>query len=156
MNPVQIDADFSKLEALIKDLHSEHFVDIGILGAANYKDGATIAGVGAVHEFGSINGNIPERSFIRMPLEKSQGEIDKKIRDSHWLDMLIREKTGQIFRLIGIECVAAIQSSFDTRGFGTWQPITEQTVQRKGGSDAILIDEGTLRKHITFEVGGGK
>jgi hypothetical protein len=156
MNPVQIDADFSKLEALIKDLHSKHYCDVGILGSANYENGATIASIGAIHELGSISGNIPERSFIRMPLEKNQGEIDKKIRDSHWLDMLTREKTGQIFKLIGIECVAAIQSAFDTRGYGTWQPITEKTKQRKGGSDAILIDEGTLRKHITFEVGGGK
>ena len=50
-----VSGDFSKLEALIKDLGKKHYVDIGILGESNktVEGGLTLAGIGAVHEFGT-------------------------------------------------------------------------------------------------------
>lgn len=148
-----VKGDFSKLESLIKKLETKKYVDVGILGGASYEAGATIAGIGAVHEYGSISGNIPERSFIRMPLETKGKEINKKLAPK-FQKLIEKQDIDKLLTLIGIECEGVIQAAFDTGGYGTWQPILEKTAERKGGSHAILIDDGTLRKSITSRVGG--
>jgi phage gpG-like protein len=153
---MQIEGDFSALEKLIKELKSSHYVDVGVLGEASYENGVTVAAIGAVHEFGSLSGNIPERSFIRMPLEKKQGEIAESITKSNkWQALAEKQDIKGLFKIIGIACEGAIQEAFDTGGFGTWQALEQSTIDAKG-SESILIDEGTLRKSITSEAGKGK
>lgn len=144
---MEVKSDFKLLEKILKNLKGKHYVDIGILGEQKMKDGASIAGIGAVHEFGSISKNIPERSFIKMPIEQNQSEIAKDVNKNFQKNI----ETGnikQIFTDIGISAEAQIQDAFDTSGFGQWQDIKQETKDRKG-SDSILIDEGTLRKAIT-------
>jgi phage gpG-like protein len=153
-----VQGDFSKLEKLVKELGTDYYVDVGIIGEnTETESGLTIAGIGAVHEFGTDKagrGNstvIPERSFIRMPLNKKQGHIQKQVEgrlEAH----LARGDVKAVFKDIGIAAEGAIQEAFDTRGFGTWKDNAESTVQKKG-SDAPLIDDGTLRKSISSEVG---
>jgi phage gpG-like protein len=154
MSTLQVKGDFSKLENLIKKLKTPYYCDVGILGEASYEDGATIAGIGAVHELGSISGNIPQRSFIVMPIETKQADIAKKL-DSKWEGKLESQDIRGLFIEMGILCEAAIQEAFDTKGFGSWKPIEEATKKRKKGSDAILIDKGILSNSITSEVGQG-
>lgn len=146
---MDVEADFSKLEKLIKELDSNYYCDVGILGAASYEDGATLAGVGAVHEFGSIDGNIPQRSFIIMPITDKQEEIQKEL-EKVWQKYAEQGKIKELFTLIGISCEAQIQAAFDTGGFGQWKALKEATI----GSSSILIDQGFLRKGITSKVGG--
>jgi phage gpG-like protein len=155
-----ISGDFSKLDKLVKNLKSNYYVDIGILGAQSSTEGGlTIAGIGAVHEFGTDKagrGNktkIPERSFIRMPLEVKQSEITKAVEKR--LEQLLGEGDIEgIFRLIGIAGEAQIQEAFDSQGFGNWEPNAESTATQKG-SATPLIDDGTLRKSITSKTGKG-
>jgi hypothetical protein len=156
-----VTGDFSKLENLVKNLGKKFYTDIGILGAGGKtaKGGITLAGMGAVHEFGTDKagrGNktkIPERSFIRDPLETGQGDIEKQI-EPRIQELLENGDIKRIFELIGIAGEARIQEAFETGGFGTWEDITEATKKAKG-SDAILIDIGALRQAITSRVGGG-
>jgi hypothetical protein len=150
---IQIKADFKKLENFIKLLGSKRYIDIGILGQESYENGISIAGIGAVMEFGSISKNIPERSFILMPIETKQKEIEKQIEPK--FPLLINENsTDKFLKEMGIACEGVIQEAFDTKGFNTWQPIKEATKKAKGGSDAILIDTGELRKAISSRIGG--
>jgi phage gpG-like protein len=151
----KIEYDFSKLESLLKKLKSNMYVDVGILGQASYSGGATIAGIGAVHEFGRLDGTIPERSFIRMPITEKQNEIADKIKKK-MPEYIEKQNIKGLFELIGVSCEAAIQQAFDTKGFGKWAPLKQKTIDRKNGSDAILIVDGTLRKSISSQVGGGK
>lgn len=148
-----IEADFSKLEKLLKDLDVKGYVDVGVLGNASYEDGATIAGIGAIHEFGSLSGNIPQRSFIRMPIELKQEDIEKKVMDKVKDKLFDGISPKDVLQMIGIFCEEAIQEAFETGGFGTWQDIKDETKDRKNG-DSILIDTGTLRKAITSKIGG--
>lgn len=60
-----------------------------------------------------------------------------------------------IFADIGIAGESQIQEAFDTRGFGTWKENAPSTVESKG-SDAPLIDDGTLRAAVTHRVDGGE
>jgi phage gpG-like protein len=153
-----ISGDFDKLEKLVKELKTDYYVDVGILGETGETEaGLTIAGIGAVHEFGTDKagrGNkttIPKRSFIIMPLEKKQSEIQAFV-DKNAEKNLGTGDVKAIFTDIGIGAEAQIQEAFETGGFGTWPELADSTIEKKK-SNAILIDDGTLRKSITSKVG---
>lgn len=154
----EVSGDFSKLEKLVENLGKKFFTDLGILGASGSTDkGLTVAGLGAVHEFGTDKAGrnrdtvIPERSFIIMPLETGQEDIEKAIEPR--LQQLLEDGNIKgIFELIGIAGEARIIEAFETGGFGTWEDIKEATKKAKG-SDAILIDQGQLKQSITSRVG---
>lgn len=156
----EVTGDFSRLNKLVENLGKNYYVDIGILGSEGSTDqgGITLAGIGAVHEFGTDRagrGNktvIPERSFIRMPLETGQKTIEKALEPK--IEKLLEEGNIEgIFKLIGIAGEARIQEAFETGGFGKWQDLADSTKERKG-SDAKLIDDGSLRQSISSKVGG--
>lgn len=154
-----VTGDFSRLEKLVENLGRKYYVDIGVLGEGGSAEGGiTLAGLGAVHEFGTDKAGrnrdtqIPERSFLRMPLETGQEEIEKEI-DPHIQKLIEDGDIKGIFELIGIAGEARVQEAFETGGFGLWDDIEEATKKAKG-SDAILIDIGTLRQAITSRVGG--
>lgn len=150
----EVSGDFSQLENLVSDLDAGYYVDIGILGDGNVTpEGDSIAEIGAKHEFGSIAGKIPQRSFILMPLEAKQEEIAQKAQ-AGMEQKLAEGNVKGIFRDMGIAGEAAIQEAFETGGFGSWKPLAEYTIDKKG-SDAILIDEGHMRRAVTSEVGRG-
>jgi phage gpG-like protein len=156
----KITGDFSKLDKLVKNLGKDYYVDVGILGNEMTDEGITIAGIGAVHEFGTDkagfwqNVEIPERSFIRMPLEEKSEEITKDVSKGYF-EKITNGNIKGIFKDIGIAAERQIQEAFETGGFGTWAELTDSTIDAKG-SDSILIDVGTLRKAITSKVGGGE
>lgn len=169
-----ISGDFTKLEKLIEGLEKKYFVDIGILGAGGgTKGGLSIAGIGAVHEFGTDRAGrgkktvIPARSFIRMPLETGQEFIENEV-SPHIEKNVGTGNIKEIFNLIGIAGVLRIQEAFETGGFGEWAPNSDVTIfgskpNKKGEkfikgkkSSQPLIDDGTLRKSITSKVGGGE
>jgi hypothetical protein len=145
----EISGDFSKLEALIADLKEKHYVDIGVFGTAVTPEGMPVAEYGAYNEFGSITrpDHPPKRSFIRMPLQNHNGKIVEYV-GKHAKEHLEAGDVKAIFEDIGIGGESVIQEAFDTRGFGTWKENADSTIERKG-SDAPLIDDGTLRHAIT-------
>lgn len=155
-----VTGDFSKLNKLVENLGKKYFTDIGILGAAGYTEGGkiTLAGIGAVHEFGTDKAGrnrdtvIPERSFIRMPLETGQDDIEKALKP-RLQELIENGDIKGIFELIGIAGEARVQEAFESGGFGTWEELAESTKDAKG-SDAILIDIGALRQAISSRVGG--
>ena len=150
----EVYGDFSKLDELVKNLSKNYHVDIGILGKSviTEKNGETTAAIGARHEFGVPEENLPERSFIRMPLETGQSEIEQKL-EPKIKELLATGNIKGIFKLIGVFGEARIQEAFETGGFGSWPDLSEITKLMKG-SDAILIDTGNMRKSIASEVGG--
>jgi hypothetical protein len=150
-----IETDFKALDKLVENLGKKHYVDVGILGENAGKTeggGATIGMIGAAQEFGTIDGRIPKRSFIVMPLQTHQGDIQKQVEPRMQAHMEKGDIKG-IFTDIGIAAEGVIQDAFDTRGFGTWKPNAESTIEQKG-SDSPLIDKGLLRKSISSKSGG--
>lgn len=146
----EIEADFSALEKMVEDLGKDHYVDVGLLGengGKTEKGGVTLAFIGAVHEHGSLDGHNPPRSFIRMPIETGQAEIEAAV-EPLMARHLAEGDVKAIFEDIGIAAEGRIQDAFDTGGFGQWPALKEETIKRKG-SDSILIDRGDLRRGIT-------
>lgn len=152
MSDSYVEGDLAQLDNLVSELKTDYHVDIGILGDPPSGDSElALAEIGAVHEFGAPERNIPERSFIRMPLESRQSQISKKV-SGHVQAKLAAGDVKGIFTMIGIEGENVIQEAFETGGFGQWPDLAEATIERKGSS-AILIDEGFLRRGITSKVG---
>lgn len=149
---VSVKGDFSKLEKLIEGLKTKHAVRVGVFADATTPDGELVAAYGADNEFG-VPGRIPERSFLRMPIEKKASTISSNVKVNQGERIRQGDIRG-VFEDIGLACESAIQEAFDTRGFGTWKENAEFTIIQKG-SDAPLIDEGLLRRSVTSKVIGG-
>lgn len=149
---VTVKGDFSKLENLLKGLKTKMSVRVGVFQEATTPDGEKVASYGADNEFGVPERRIPERSFIRMPIETKAGKIAADV-EKRKRDRIEQGNIRGIFEDIGLAAEAVIQEAFDTRGFGTWKENAEMTIEKKG-SDAPLIDEGLLRRSITSRVVG--
>lgn len=150
--------DFGQLNNLVKAMSQKAVVRIGIMGAKNSKhtsdDGKggmlTNAEIGAIHEFGSLSGHLPARSWLRMPIHKGAAFIVKKAKE----EIKVMAEKGSILPIlvnIGIRCEQFIQRAFASRGFGEWEPIKPATKKAKGSS-AILIDTGQLRRSVSSKV----
>jgi hypothetical protein len=126
-------------------------VKVGIIGdSASRSDSAmNNAEIGATHEFGTEN--LPERSFLRMPLvakfreyaESSPYFKDKAIKDAVKNGTLLN-----LFLQMGILSEEIIQEAFDSAGFGKWTPSDMTKKQTK----QTLVETTQLRKSIHSEV----
>ena len=134
---------------------------IGILAEEKHnEDNFTIAGLAMVHEFGSISGNIPKRSFFALTEEQKKAEFQKFLKKNN--DALVRHILAGTWE-IALEQLAAkweayIFECFDTEGFGTWEELEDSTVaaRLRKGNDVdmqILQDTGALKRSITHKVG---
>lgn len=114
-----------------------------------YGDGTTVLLVAAAHEFGL--GRVPERSFLRVPFQIKRDEIDAAMAEQ-----FARVAAGQINVMTALGLVGATArnisvEAFETDGFGQWPNIEQETKDAKGSSKP-LIDTGTLRNSITWDV----
>jgi hypothetical protein len=150
----EVKTDLKRLNQLIATFSEANnlAVKVGILAEKNSRVGGvgeSNASIGLVHEFGSYVRHIPERSFIRMPLHKKQGEMIREIQ------RIIGEHlfTGirPFLKKVGMVAEGAIGEAFATGGFGSWDAISKKTEKRKG-SDAILIETSQLQRSITSKV----
>ncbi len=144
--------DLDPLHKFVKGMNDKHRVRVGIFGGKNgrQKGAETNASLGAIHEFGSISGGIPARSFLRMPIHNKKTEILKDASVGAGA-LLAQGNSLGVLKRLGIACENAVQMAFESRGFGTWKADALATVRRKRSS-APLIDTGQLRRSITSKV----
>lgn len=128
-------------------------VDVGLInskvGGKIYGGGKTILEIGAIHEYGL--GDVPERSFLRTPFLMRQGEITARI-GKEWERVSAGKSDAETaLGRIGALGTNICKGAFTSQGYGTWQPIKPATIKAKGSSKT-LIDTGTLRNSITWQV----
>lgn len=156
MNGIKIDANLGPLKALIKDLRTNYYTDVGLIGdkakTPHPESTLTVAGIGAVHEFGVPDRNIPARSLILFPIQHTAKRITSDGQKALKKALESGKKLRSVFVELGRSAEQSIQEAFETGGFGTWKPLKEETIIRKG-SDSILIVTGLLRKSVTSQVG---
>lgn len=116
--------------------------------AGTYENGAPIAVIGAVQEFGSADGRIPERSFLRVPLRANQDLFVRIMKE-----LLPKVASGEMtmrnmLDMIGQRAVAVSQEAISD---GIAPANAASTVARKGSSKP-LIDTGFLRQNITYMI----
>lgn len=150
---VRVTSNLKGLDQLQENLRTKLVAKIGIFADKNARSdgGLTNAEIGARHEFGVISEGLPRRSFLKDPIELKRKELlktaDKIIRSN------IDKPDGaeKIFELIGIAGEAIVQEAFESGGFGTWEPLSDFTKNKKGSSQ-ILIDTSQLRKAVISKV----
>ncbi len=143
------DFGFKDLLKALDDMDGEISVLVGVPGTAGeYKDGANQVLVASVNEFGSDDGRIPERSFLRSTVDEKSQEysallgklvgrvVDGKITPNQALDRLGLTVERDVKRKI-----VEIKDP----------PNAASTIRMKKSSNP-LIDTGQLRQSITYEI----
>jgi len=126
-------------------------VYVGVPAAAgNYEDGDKIATIAAVQEFGSADGRIPERSFLRVPL-RANVETYRKIVARGLAD--VAEGNASLYQILSQLGARAAADSQEAISAGIQPANAESTVERKGSSKP-LVDTGRLRQSITYVIEG--
>lgn len=140
-----------RLRTLSSNLSKNNHVNVGVPAAAgSYEDGTPIAVIAAVQEFGSSDGHIPERSFLRVPLRANKQTYATILEKG--LPSVIQGASSlyQIMNQMGARAVGDSQQAISE---GIPPPNAPSTIRQKGSSTP-LIDEGTLWQSITWVVGG--
>lgn len=112
----------------------------------------TMAQLASIHEFGSKDGHIPERSFMRSALadhNKELKRLTKKVSDQVVMGRMDKKKG------IGLLCQKVIDWFAAKIDENLPPPNAPSTVEAKG-SDHTLIDTGQLKNSLDWEIRGGK
>ena len=154
---VKVTSNLKGLDQLQKNLKTSLVAKLGVFADDNARDDGekTNAEIGARHEFGVLSEGVPRRSFLKDPIEIKRKELlvtaEKVIKAN------ITKPNGaeKIFELIGIAGEAIVQEAFESGGFGTWKPLSDFTIAKKG-SDQILIETSQLRRSVISKVEKGE
>lgn len=110
----------------------------------------TVAEIAAIHEFGTQDRSVPERSFLRSTFDEKREELAKMGKA-----LLLRVLDGkltvrQALEAMGMKLAAETKKKI-TAGAGIPPPLRPSTVAAKG-SDRPLVDTGRLLNAITWAV----
>ena len=124
-------------------------VKVGVLSDQDetYDNGADLLLVAAANEFGTADGHIPPRPFIRGAFDEKQRAL-YRMQGRLWSQVLAGNlTTRQALGLLGEEHQGQVQeymTALET------PPNAPRTVAAKGSANP-LIDEGRLRNSIRWE-----
>lgn len=138
-------------------VNSEDFVAIGILSGGPHEGGAfDILQLAAVHEFGSITRNIPERSFLRKTQANFESEFIAFVEKNR--DAIGNEIASKgiefVLNKFGAWWVAKVNETFEAQG-PSWQELSPKYYEAKSKKypdPKILMSTGALRRSVTHEV----
>lgn len=133
------------IDSLKKDLKSVKGARAGYIKDQSYPNGLKIAENALIQEYGTEK--IPARPFLRKTLKK-QGKWVKFVNENFDANQESPMKLKQIAANIGLMMQTDIQESIDSN---IPPPNAESTIKKKG-STKTLIDTGTLRNSVQYEV----
>lgn len=137
------------IKTLLERVGKPGTVEVGIIDPGMHGDGPfNTAEIGFVHEFGSSDGRIPERSFIRSTLKSDRKDIIKLTKALLKKVLSGAMPLNQALGLMGIDAADRIsQKIVEIRT----PPNSPQTIAKKGSSNP-LVDTGQLKNSITHKV----
>lgn len=134
------------------------YAKVGVLADAEegglHVPGATltVAEIAAVQEFGTEDGSIPSRSFVRSTFDEQKEELAEMARRLFFLILQGKQTTGNALNVLGAKLAAEIKKKITT-GAGVPPPNAPSTIAAKG-SDRPLVDTGRLVNAIAWAVFG--
>lgn len=135
----------------------ESHVKVGILGADAKKPSAdgtlSMVELGLVHEYGTRDGRIPERSFIRRTFNQNRDELERACAEAA-RRFIGGEDMEKVLGKLGAWGAAKVKATI-TEGEGVPPPLKAATIARKGSSRP-LVDTGQLKNSITWAVWMGR
>jgi hypothetical protein len=153
-----------QLEKALKAGNKPMYVAVGILQDEKRDDGFSMVDLAMVHEYGSKDGHIPERSFIRSSCDAKRKEhlrllrrLEKQVILGH---LNKKQALTQFGEMVKSDMVQAINNGLepDIAESTKKQKIRSLKRQKKklsGIGFKPLIESGQLKGSITHEVRGG-
>lgn len=137
------------LKELSKRLEGDTQVLVGVpKGSGTYEDGLTIATIAAVNEFGSADGVIPARPFLRSAVEEN-APMYLRLAEKDLPNIIIGvQPMSRLLHRLGNLAVGNVQKKIVE---GPFKANAEYTIRKKGSSKP-LIDTGALRQSINYEI----
>jgi len=150
-------AEYKRQLDAAKRMHVAVGLPVEKVGGAVYDNpGMTVIRLGAIHEYGM--GHMPRRSFLRQPFDLKRDQLSKVLVKAFKLVAEGKYSAKDALELVGVKAMDISQEAFETKGFGLWPELSPDTIEaklEKGSNPAqILIDTGTLKNSITYEVRG--
>jgi len=133
---------------------SKGSVKVGLLqNAGTTPDGTPLTEIGAVHEFGTLDGHIPQRSWLRSTFRRTDAarkqftaELVKKVLKG---SVSVERALG----LLGAWAVARVQETIVQRlTEGPENQANAPSTIAAKGSSTPLVDTGQLKNAISFQV----
>lgn len=118
-------------------------------GAGDDENGTPLAVIAAANEFGTADGHIPERSFMRSTVAENRDKYMRlNVRNARTI-MRGGQTMTEALHQLGVMAVGDVQKKIAQ---GDFEANAASTVKRKGSSHP-LIDTGRLRQSINYQVG---
>lgn len=139
-----------RIEKLLRKMSYAPHVAVGILQDEAVDNNFSMVDLALVHEFGSKDGRIPQRSFMRATCDAKRNEHIKlaDILQSKVIEgsLSIRQALGQLGEVAEKDMVQAINNGLEPQ-------LKPATIRRKKSSKP-LIDTGRLKGSIKHEIRG--
>jgi hypothetical protein len=153
----------------------KHVVRVGVPSGETEADGTPLTLIAAVHEFGTGDGHVPERAFLRTAMQRNAKKYVALNRRNLLAILNKRMTVEQALGLLGEMAKGDVQTEIRHGQFKPLDPKTiaarrrarsngyNQSLQRKvkakeasgtaaGPIDRPLIDSGQLRQSITWAI----
>lgn len=158
---VVVDHGWNDLFAAVKSMKGEGaYAKVGVLVDSEegglHEEGAhlSVAEIAAVNEFGTEDGHVPARSFIRSTFDEQRESLAEMARKT-FLQILLPAKGEKMtldraLGLLGAKLAAEIKKKV-TKGDGVPPPNAPRTVAAKGSS-RTLVDTGRMIGAVTWTI----
>ncbi len=134
-------------------------VFVGWLESAKYDDGTPVAGVAAVHEYGSPKMNIPPRPFMRPAIADNKSEWMNIIKQGARAILRGESTAEQVLELLGLKASGDVKIAIKNVTQPALQASTVASKARKkadgksiGNLNKPLVEEAIMINSVTYEV----
>ena len=140
-----------RIQKMFEKAERQACVAVGVLQEEEREDGFSMVDLAMVHEYGSKDGHIPQRSFIRSACDARRKEhirLLKKLEKKVFFNRLSKKQAlSQFGEVVSKDIVQTFNSGLEPK-------LDPKTIRRKKSSKP-LIDTGRLKGSITHEVREG-
>lgn len=145
---------WKQLRAHLKKIGKDHsYVKVGVLTDEMHHSGFSLVEIAAVHEFGSRDGRIPQRSFIRAGIKDSQPQLVRFLQNLARAVLkdpaASHSAVDEALNKLGAFAANSVKRYVTKNNIPP--PLSPRTIVRKGSSKP-LIDTGQLVNSITWQV----
>lgn len=152
--------DRSALKTLRKAISGAHGIKTttGWLESAKYDDNTPVAGIAAVHEFGSAGQGIPPRPFIRPTVSEKSAEWDALLAEGAKAVLEGRRTMTQVMQALGLKSAADIKNAIaQYNGIPLKDATVKARIRKKADGKTVgsltkpLVEEAIMINTITSE-----
>jgi hypothetical protein len=140
--------------ALLRALKTvdDAYVDVGLFegeGVQHEGSELTVAQIGAVHEFGTRDGHIPERSWLRRNHDEHQAKYNARLDKAYGKILAGRARVVSVLTAFAERVASDVRRTITAV---SEPPLAPSTIRAKGGKTNPLIDTGTMRNSVRGRV----